>query len=63
MLASLAFFAIGSAICGSAQSLDMLIAGRSKLYLYLIRSLADRNIHPLSRARRRYVYSAFLVKI
>jgi hypothetical protein len=30
MLASLVFFALGSAISGAAQSMGMLIAGRSK---------------------------------
>jgi len=62
MLASLAFFAIGSAICGSAQSLEMLIAGRSMFYLTLICSLVDHNVHPFSCARHRYVGSSFLVE-
>lgn len=30
MLASIALFAIGSAICGAAHSLNMLIAGRGE---------------------------------
>jgi len=32
MLLSLVIFAIGSAVCGAAQSMDMLIAGRCTLY-------------------------------
>jgi MFS family permease len=34
MLASLVFFAVGSAITGAAQSMGMLIAGRSSSFIF-----------------------------
>ena len=34
MLASLFIFAVGSAICGAAPSMNILILGRSMLYVY-----------------------------
>ena len=63
MLASLAFFTVGSAICGSAQSLEMLIAGRSMLYSIFLCSLVDHSSYPFSCARCRYVTSRFSRKM
>lgn len=37
ILSALAFFAAGSAVCGAAQSMNMLIAGRSMYQSYTLR--------------------------
>jgi hypothetical protein len=64
MLASLVFFALGSAISGAAQSMGMLIAGRSKSHSSLSLSVClicevDRAgricFKSCSRSRCRYV--------
>lgn len=38
MLGSLAMFALGSALCGSAQNINWLIAARSMSVLYIFAS-------------------------
>ena len=53
MLGALTIFAAGSAICGAAQSMNMLIAGRSMPFFVMPKSVTKNNESHSGYRRRR----------